>query len=130
MKITEYAISKRTVSYFLALIIVGGGLWSFQKLGKLEFPNFTIKTAFIATTYPGASAAQVEQEVTDHLEQAVQQMSQVKEVRSLSQTGLSIIFVDIKDAYFSDAIPQVWDSCAARCPTPSWGCPRGPGPPW
>ncbi len=97
MKITGYAISKKTVSYFLTLILIGGGLWSFQKLGKLEFPSFTVKTAVIGTQYPGASAAQVEQEVTDRIEKAVQQMSQIKEVRSISQTGLSIVYVDIKD---------------------------------
>lgn len=128
MKITEYAISKRTISYFLTLIIIGGGLLSFQRLGKLEFPSFTIKTAVIATPYPGASAAQVEQEVTDRLEKAVQQMSQVKEVRSISQTGLSIIYVDIKDEYFSDKIPQIWDELRRKVFDAQGQLPPGSGP--
>ncbi len=69
---------------------------------------FTIKTAIISTAYPGATPVEVEQEVTD-IETAVQQLSQVKEVRSISRAGLSIIFVDIKDSYMNEDIPQVWD---------------------
>ena len=109
MKITQYAISKKTVSYFLVTILIGGGILAYQGLGRLEFPSFTIKTAVVATPYPGASAEEVEQEITDRIETAIQQMSQVKEVRSISQTGLSIIYVDIKNTYFSEAIPQIWD---------------------
>ena len=72
MKITKFAISKRTISYFVVLIIVSGGIWAYQGLGQLEFPTFTIKTAVVATPYPGASAQEVEQEVTDRIETAIQ----------------------------------------------------------
>ncbi len=123
MKITQYAISKKTVSYFLVTILIGGGILAYQGLGRLEFPSFTIKTAVVATPYPGASAEEVEQEITDRIETAIQQMSQVKEVRSISQTGLSIIYVDIKNTYFSEAIPQIWDNFAARYPTFKTNCP-------
>ncbi len=128
MKITEYALNKRTVAYFLVLILVGGGLWSFQKLGKLEFPNFTIKTALVATPYPGASAEQVEQEVTDRLEQAVQQLSQIKKVRSISRAGLSILYVDIQNHYDSDAIPQIWDELRRKVAGAQTSLPPGAGP--
>ncbi|MGD9212329.1 MAG: efflux RND transporter permease subunit, partial [Desulfobacteraceae bacterium] len=129
MKLTEYAISKKTVSYFLTLLIIAGGIHAFKNLGKLEFPSFTIKTAVVRTSYPGASAKEVEQEVTEHLEKAVQQMSQVDEVRSISQTGLSIIYVDIKEKYFSDAIPQIWDELRRKVNDSAGGLPQGAGPP-
>ena len=128
MKITEFAISKKTVSYFLVLIIIGGGLWSYQKLGKLEFPTFTIKTAVVTTPYTGASATEVEQEVTDRLEKAVQQLSQIKEVRSISQTGRSIIYVDIKNEYDSQAIPQIWDELRRKISDAQPFLPPGAGP--
>ncbi len=127
MKITEYAISKKTVSYFLVLILVGGGILAYQSLGQLEFPSFTIKTAVVATPYPGASAAEVEQEVTDLIETAIQQMSQVDEVRSISQAGLSIIYVDIKNKYFSDAIPQIWDELRRKVSDVAVQLPPGAG---
>ena len=128
MKITEYAINKRTVAYFLVLILIGGGLWSFQKLGKLEFPNFTIKTALVATPYPGASAQAVEQEVTDRLEQAIQQLAQIKKVRSISRAGLSIIYVDIQNHYDSSDIPQIWDELRRKVADAQSSLPPGAGP--
>jgi multidrug efflux pump subunit AcrB len=128
MKITEYAISKKTVAYFLVLIIIGGGLWSYQKLGKLEFPTFTIKTAVVSTPYSGASAEEVEQEVTDRLEKAVQQLSQIKKVRSISRAGLSIIYVDIKNKYDSQAIPQIWDELRRKVSDAQALLPPGAGP--
>jgi multidrug efflux pump subunit AcrB len=128
MRITEFAISKKTVSYFFVLILIGVGILSYQGLGQLEFPSFTIKTAVVATPYPGASAEEVEQEVTDRIETAIQQMSQVKEVRSISQTGLSIIYVDIKNQYFSDAIPQIWDELRRKVSDIQILLPPGAGP--
>jgi len=128
MKITEFAITKKTVSYFIVLILIGGGILSYQGLGQLEFPSFTIKTAVVATSYPGASAVEVEQEVTDRIETAIQQMSQVDEVRSISQTGLSIIYVDIKNQYFSDAIPQIWDELRRKVSDIQVQLPPGAGP--
>ena len=118
---------KKTVAYFLVLIIIGCGLWSYQKLGKLEFPAFTIKTAVIATPYPGASAEQVEQEVTDRLEKTVQQLSQIKRVRSISQTGLSIIYLDIQDKFFSDDIPPVLDELRRKVSDAQVQLPPGAG---
>ncbi len=129
MKITEYAISKKTVSFFLTILIIAGGIYAFQKLGKLEFPSFTIKTAVVVTPYPGASALEVEQEVTDLMEKSVQQMSQIKEVRSISQAGLSIVYVDIKEKYFSNKIPQIWDELRRKVTDAAKLLPAGSGPP-
>ncbi len=109
MKITEFALDKKIVSYALAIILIVGGLYSYQSIGRLEFPTFTIKTAVVATYYPGAGAKEVEQEVTEPIEQAIQQLSQIKKVRSTSKAGLSIIYVDLKDQYVSEQIPQIWD---------------------
>jgi multidrug efflux pump subunit AcrB len=128
VKITEYAISKKTVAYFFILIIIGGGVWSFQKLGKLEFPTFTIKTAVVSTPYSGASARQVEQEVTDRIETAIQTMSQVKKVRSISKAGISIIYVDIKNKFNSQAIPQIWDELRRKISDAQRTLPPGAGP--
>lgn len=128
MKLTEYAISKKTVSYFFMLLIIGGGVWSFQKLGKLEFPTFTIKTALVSTPYAGASARQVEQEVTDRLEIAIQEMSQVKKVRSISRAGLSIIYVDIQNQYNTHDMPQIWDELRRKISDAQPYLPPGAGP--
>lgn len=62
----------------------------------MEDPEFTIKEAVIYTQYPGATAEQVELEVTEPIETAVQQLKQLKEVRSISRAGLSIVFAEIQ----------------------------------
>jgi len=109
MSLTSLSIEKKNVTYFITFLLVAGGIAGFFQLGQLEDPEFTVKTAIITTFYPGASPTEVELEVTDRIEQAIQQMSQLKNVYSWSRAGVSIIKVDIKDEYWSDRLPQVWD---------------------
>ncbi|MBU2429582.1 MAG: efflux RND transporter permease subunit [Proteobacteria bacterium] len=128
MKITQVALSKKLVSYVLTLIIIAGGILAYTNMGRLEFPTFTIKTALIMTPYPGASAKEVEQEVTDRIEQSVQKLSQIKEVRSISRPGLSIVYADLKDQYNSSTIPQVWDELRRKVSDAQAKLPPGAGP--
>ncbi len=109
MKIAEYTLKKKTFAYVMSIMLLAGGLLAYQKLGRLEFPDFTIKTAVVVTSYPGASPEETEEEVTDRLETAIQKMSQVDDIRSISRAGLSIIYVDIKDAFMNRDMPQIWD---------------------
>lgn len=104
-----YAIRhKSTMLVVIMLVVIGGG-FSYSNLGRLEDPEFTIKEAVIYTQYPGATAEQVELEVTEPIETAVQQLKQLKEVRSISRAGLSIVFAEIQETYDQKTLPQVWD---------------------
>lgn len=109
MNIVAYCLQNRRVMLVLIFMISAGGLLAYQQLGRLEDPEFTIKEAVIFTQYPGATAEEVEQEVTEPLETAIQQLKQLHEVRSISRAGLSIIFAEIQDSYDKDTLPQVWD---------------------
>jgi multidrug efflux pump subunit AcrB len=109
MNLAELAIGKRAITYFATVLLVLGGIFSYFQLGQLEDPEFTVKTGAIITSYPGASAEQVELEITDRIETKLQEMSELKNVYSSSRPGLSIIKVDIKNEYWSDRLPQVWD---------------------
>lgn len=109
MKIAEYAIRYRTLTLVLTALLTLGGVVSYYKLGQLEDPEFTIKKAIVTTSYPGASPKEVEEEVTDIIETAIQQLPQVDHVRSISRRGFSLIFVDIKDQYVKETLPQIWD---------------------
>ena len=125
MKLTELVLDKRVVAYVMTCLLVLGGVYAYTELGRLEFPDFTIKTAVVMTSYPGATPEEVEEEVTDPLETAIQQMSQLKEIRSLSKAGLSIIYVDIKDKYFSHDMPQIWDELRKKVNDARPGLPQG-----
>ncbi len=91
-----------------------GGLFALLNIGRLEDPAFTIKTAVIVTHYPGASAQQVEEEVTLPLENAIQQLPSLDNVSSISSNGLSQITVNIASQYHSSELPQIWDELRRR----------------
>ena len=109
MNLAEYAITKKTVTLVITVMLVIGGCIAFNGMGKLEDPEFTIKDGLVITEYPGASAQEVEEEVTDAVETAIQQMGQLKEMKSISKPGLSIITATMKDKYDKEGLPQVWD---------------------
>ncbi len=109
MKLTEYSIKSPVTSWMFALILLLGGIVSYNGLGRLEDPEFTLKMAMVTTSYPGASPAQVEEEVTYPIENALQQLSYVDFVTSISSTGLSQIIVEMKGTYRKDDLQQIWD---------------------
>jgi multidrug efflux pump subunit AcrB len=109
VKLTEYTLKNKTVSWMVVLLLIIGGVISFSQLGRLEDPAFTIKQAMIVTQYPGASAQEVEEEVTLPLENAIQQLPYVYKVRSVSSAGMSQIDVEMKSIYRKQALAQIWD---------------------
>ena len=128
MNIAEGSIKKKTVTLLFAFVLLGGGVIAYQDIGRLEDPNFTIKDAKIYTSYPGATPKEVEQEVTEVIESAVQQLSQVRELTSLSKNGLSILTVTIQDKYGPSKLPQVWDELRRKVGDAQGDLPPGAGP--
>jgi multidrug efflux pump subunit AcrB len=128
MNFAELALRNRTTTLVLTAGLLFGGMASFQGLSRLEDPEFTIKEALVITPYPGATAAQVEEEVSDKIEQAVQQLGQLKEVESKSDRGLSTVTVRIKDKYDKKALPQVWDELRRKVGDVQGELPPGAGP--
>lgn len=123
-----FALKKRTIMFVLTVLVIAAGAMSYQRLGRLEDPTFTIKTALVVTPYPGAGSAEVEEEVTDLIEEAIQSMGQVKEVYSTSQEGASIVYVDMKDAYQSAELPQIWEELRSKINDVQGQLPPGAGP--
>jgi len=91
------------------LLLIGGGILSFNGLGRLEDPSFTIKQALIFVDYPGASAQEVEEEVTLPIENAIQQLPYLDHITSTSSAGTSQIMVEMKSIYRKDDLAQIWD---------------------
>jgi multidrug efflux pump subunit AcrB len=107
--LATYFINNATTSWMLVLILLVGGVISYLGLGRLEDPQFTIKEAMVFTSYPGANALQVEEEVTAPLEDAIQALPYIDYVDSISKAGFSQIHIQIKPTYQSDQLPQIWD---------------------
>ena len=109
MNPATFALNNRIIIIVVTIMLIFGGIISYQKLGRLANPNFTMKIAMIITHYPGAGPDEVEQEVTDLLEDAIQSMGQIKKITSTSVAGDSYILVEMKDKYTMHELPQVWD---------------------
>lgn len=114
MNIAAGAIARPVITWMLILACLIGGLWALGTLGRLEDPSFSIKQALIFTAYPGATAEEVEREVSEPLESALQRMSQLKRVTSKSTPGMSQVEVEIEDRYGPREMPQVWDELRRR----------------
>lgn len=127
MNIGEFSLTQKTSTLVITVLFVVGGLFSYMKLGRLEDPEFTIKTAVVITQYPGATAEEVEQEVTEVIEQAVQQLGQLDNVESQSQKGLSMVTVNVKDKYDKTTLPQVWDELRRKVNDAQSKLPPGAG---
>lgn len=109
MNIAEWSIRNSVITWVLTLLMAVVGVVAFGNLSLLEDPEFTIKEAMIITPYPGASAAEVEEEVTNVIEQAVQALGQLDYVESRSSRGISVVKAVIKSNYDKTSLPQVWD---------------------
>ncbi|WP_432467236.1 efflux RND transporter permease subunit [Agarivorans sp. Z349TD_8] len=129
MNAALYSINHKVISWMVVVLMLVGGVISFTGLGQLEQPEFTIKTALVITNYPGASAEQVEEEVTLPLEDALQQMSQIKHVSSINSAGLSQIEVEMNDHYDKNSLPQVWDELRRKISDTQGKMPPGVGSP-
>jgi len=129
MNLAELSIRKSLISWVMMVLILVVGWQSYQSLSRLEDPEFTIKEAVILTPYPGASAAEVEEEVTNVLEKAIQQMGQLQWIESNSSRGLSWIKAHIEDKYDKFSLPQVWDELRRKVRDARRQLPPGAGEP-
>jgi len=108
MGITAAAIKNNRVTVVILLVLVLAGITTYQTMPRDEDPGFIIRTALVTTHFPGASPERIEQLITDKIEKAVQEMPELDFVNSLSKTGVSIVYVNIRESY-SEMRP-IWDS--------------------
>ncbi|NWK55815.1 efflux RND transporter permease subunit [Verrucomicrobiaceae bacterium N1E253] len=128
MNLAEFCLRRKTTTTVLAVVLFLAGLSSYFGMSRLEDPEFTIKDALVITPYPGAAPKEVEQEVTDEIEIAIQQLSQLDEMQSRSERGLSTVTVSIEDKYNAKTLPQVWDELRRKVNDAQGNLPPGAGP--
>ncbi len=109
MDIARASIKRSVVVLFICLLITLGGVSAYFSIGKLEDPAFTIKTAVVSIIYPGSTAYEAEQEAASRMEDAIQAMGEIKNIRSRCTPGSATIYVDIQDTYTAADLPQIWN---------------------
>jgi multidrug efflux pump subunit AcrB len=128
MDIAKFSITHKVITWMVILACIGGGLYAYNNLSRYEDPEYTIKDALVITLYPGATPTEVEEEVTEKLSVAIQQLAQLKRMKSISRPGFSRITVTIKDKYNKQKLPQVWDELRRKINDVQKDLPPGAGP--
>ena len=98
---------KQVVTFFIALFFVTG-LFSYINLGRMEDPDFTIKQMVVSVSWPGATARQMEEQVSDKVEKKLQDLSGLDYLQSYSTPGQSVIYVNLKDAVPKKNVRAKW----------------------
>ncbi len=106
--LSNWALTHQTLVLYFMLVLLIAGAFAYTKLGQSEDPPFTFKVMLVRTSWPGASAQEVEQQVTDKLEKKIQEVPHLDYSSSYSRPGESMIFIVAKDDTFSEDIPEVW----------------------
>jgi multidrug efflux pump len=93
--------------FFLIAIALGGGFAYFQ-LGQREDPDFTFRAMVIRSFWPGATAEQVDAQITDRIEKKLQEIPYYKSTRSHSKPGESLIVLELLDRAPAREVPELW----------------------
>ena len=103
-----WALEHRAFTGFLMGLILLGGLFAYFRLEQREDPEFTFRLMVVKTLYPGATAREVEQQITDRLEKKLQELPDLDYLRSYSKPGESLIFVAPREETTPQEVADIW----------------------
>jgi multidrug efflux pump len=108
LNLSEWALKHEQMVVFLLLLLSIAGLLAYGKLGQKEDPEFTIKTMVVQAYWPGSSARQMAEQVTDKLEKKLQELAEIDYTTSYSKPGETQIRVNLREATPPAAVPGIW----------------------
>ena len=108
MNLSEWALRHRSLVWFLMVMIVAMGLFSYQRLGRNEDPDFTIKTMIVQAGWPGATVEETIDQVTDRIEKKLQETPGLDFIRSYTTAGRTTVFVNLLGSVRSRDVPEIW----------------------
>lgn len=126
--ITKFFLNNRAFSWLILILFLIGGSLAYVQMGKLEDAPFTIKQAVVTTSYPGASAREVQEQVTDKLEEAIQSLGELYYLKSDNRAGMSKITVYVKKEIRANEMQQLWDKLRRKVNDVQSQLPEGAGP--
>lgn len=106
--LTEVSLKNQVIVWYFIIVTAIGGIFFYFKLGRMEDPNFTINQMVVTAAWPGASADQMEQQVTDKLESKFRDIPGVKEITSNTRAGTSVVYVTLRDDVDRSTIRDTW----------------------
>lgn len=106
--LSDWALEHRSFVWYFMIAFTFAGLYAYLNLGREEDPSFTIKTMVIQAQWPGASAEEVTQQVTDRIEKKLQELDSLDRTRSVTTAGKTTIFVDLLTTTKARNVPATW----------------------
>jgi multidrug efflux pump len=106
--LSEWALEHRSFVLYLMVALAIIGALSYGRLGQSEDPPFTFKVMVVRTNWPGATASEVEEQITDRIEKKLQETPNLDFLRSYSKPGESQIFVIAKDSAPPSSVPDIF----------------------
>jgi multidrug efflux pump len=108
INLSAWALEHPQMIVFLLALLSLAGLFAYGQLGQKEDPEFTVKTMVVQAAWPGSSAQQMAEQVTDKLEKKLQEVAEIDHTQSWSKPGLTQIKVNLREATAPEDVPQVW----------------------
>jgi multidrug efflux pump len=106
--LSEWALAHQALVLYFMVVLAVVGVGSYIRLGQAEDPDFSFKLMVVRTIWPGASAEEVERQLTDKLERKLQETPRLDFLRSYSKPGESVVFVFVKDSARPEEIRDTW----------------------
>jgi multidrug efflux pump len=106
--LSEWALRNRALVTYFTLVLAIIGVWSYARLGQSEDPPFAFKAMVVRTLWPGATAAEVSEQVTERIETKLLETGSYEFIRGYSRPGESQVFFVARDSLRSAQLPDVW----------------------
>ncbi len=108
LNLTEWALNHKQLVYFFVVLTFLSGILSYRQLGRMEDPNYVIRQMIVSVAWPGATARQVEEQVTDKIEKKLQDTPGLDYLKSYSKPGQAVIYVNLKDTVNEKDVRPTW----------------------
>ena len=106
--LTELSLRHRTLVWYFIIVCALGGIFAYESLGRMEDPAFTIRQMVISAAWPGATAEEMQEQVTDKLERRFQDTPGLKKIMSETRAGQTIIYLQLRDELDASQIRPTW----------------------
>jgi multidrug efflux pump subunit AcrB len=123
--LSKWAIDHPALTRYLMVVLMVLGVAAYFQLGQDEDPPFTFRAMVVRTYWPGATAQQVAEQVTDKLERTLQEVPYADKIRSYSKPGESQIIFQLKDSSKPADVPNVWYSVRKKIGDMRYTLPQG-----
>ena len=113
--LTELSLKHRALVWYFIVAAFVGGIFSYFALGRMEDPKFVVRQMIVAAYWPGATAAEMQEQVTDKLEKKLQDVPHLDNLRSETRPGSTVIYVELDDKISGDQIRPTWRDVRNYC---------------